>query len=142
MGLLGACSLLSKLPHGREGTTLTIYTTMSTISRLEMSLGACVQFSYTGPKPPIPPRWMEETYELNVRNSLVVVEHQLSAWHFTEPKLLYRLLLAINNTTQFYMSPRIISNTALVEGTVIVFFLSHYLPIPKASIVQIRHPIY
>lgn len=40
------------------------------------------QFSYNGPKPFIPPRWMEETYELNTRNALLVLEQQLNTSDF------------------------------------------------------------
>jgi hypothetical protein len=39
-------------------------------------------FSYSGPKPPTPPRWMEETYELNTRNVLTVLEQQLATTEF------------------------------------------------------------
>ena len=42
----------------------------------------CYQFSYDGPKPPVPPRWMEETYELNTRDVLLVLEHQLNTADF------------------------------------------------------------
>lgn len=35
-------------------------------------------FSYNGPKPAIPPRWMEETYELNVRDLLMLAEAQIA----------------------------------------------------------------
>ncbi|KAF9471433.1 hypothetical protein BDN70DRAFT_820001, partial [Pholiota conissans] len=34
-------------------------------------------FVYSGPKLPIPPRWMEEPYELNTRGVLTVLEQQL-----------------------------------------------------------------
>ena len=40
------------------------------------------KFSYTGPKPPTPPRWMEETYELNTRDALLVLEQQLATSDF------------------------------------------------------------
>lgn len=40
------------------------------------------KFSYTGPKPTTPPCWMEETYELNVRDALLVLEQQLATSNF------------------------------------------------------------
>ena len=40
----------------------------------------CYQFSYTGPKPPTSPRW--ETYELNTRDILRVLEQQLETSDF------------------------------------------------------------
>ena len=39
-------------------------------------------FSYSGPKPATPPQWMEETYELNTRDVLVVLEQQLATTEF------------------------------------------------------------
>lgn len=39
-------------------------------------------FRYTGPKPSNPPRWMEESYELNTRDVLAVLEQQLSTKEF------------------------------------------------------------
>lgn len=42
----------------------------------------CYKFSYVGPKPPTPPRWMEETYELNARDVLLVIEQQLETSEF------------------------------------------------------------
>lgn len=40
------------------------------------------KFSYSGPKPTTPPRWMEETYELNARDALLVLEQQLATSDF------------------------------------------------------------
>jgi hypothetical protein len=40
------------------------------------------KFTYTGPKPVNPPRWMEETYELNARDALLVLEQQLDTPDF------------------------------------------------------------
>jgi hypothetical protein len=42
----------------------------------------CYTFSYTGPKPPSPPCWMEETYELSIRDALLVLEQQLATSDF------------------------------------------------------------
>ena len=42
----------------------------------------CYRFSYTGPKPVVPPQWMEETYELNARDVVLVLEHQLDTSDF------------------------------------------------------------
>ena len=42
----------------------------------------CYKFSYSGPKPSNPPRWMEEMYELNTRNALLVLEQQLATTDF------------------------------------------------------------
>jgi hypothetical protein len=39
-------------------------------------------FKYSGPKPSTPPRWMEETYELNARDVLTVLEQQLETAEF------------------------------------------------------------
>lgn len=44
----------------------------------------CYQFSYSGPKPPTPPRWMEQTYELNARDVLHVLEQQLATSDFRD----------------------------------------------------------
>lgn len=44
----------------------------------------CYQFSYTGPKPSTPPRWMKETYELNARDVLHVLEQQLDTSDFRD----------------------------------------------------------
>jgi len=33
----------------------------------------CYQFSYHGPKSPVPPQWTEETYELNTQDMLLVL---------------------------------------------------------------------
>lgn len=40
------------------------------------------KFFYSGPKPQTPPQWMEETYELNTRDILATLEHQLSTEEF------------------------------------------------------------
>ncbi|PPQ83156.1 hypothetical protein CVT26_008490 [Gymnopilus dilepis] len=42
----------------------------------------CYQFSYTGPKPPTLPRWMTQTYKLNIRDILHVLEQQLETSDF------------------------------------------------------------
>lgn len=42
------------------------------------------KFRYTGPKPLPLPRWMEETYELNVRDILIVMEGQLNTPEFKD----------------------------------------------------------
>ncbi|KJA18005.1 hypothetical protein HYPSUDRAFT_145683 [Hypholoma sublateritium FD-334 SS-4] len=42
----------------------------------------CFKFLYTGPKPLTPPAWMEETYELNTRDVLLVLEQQLATSEF------------------------------------------------------------
>jgi len=39
---------------------------------------------YTGPKPSTPPRWMEQTYELNTRDVLAVAREQLATPAFKE----------------------------------------------------------
>ena len=41
-----------------------------------------LKFSYTGPKPPTPPQWMEQTYDLNVRDVLGLLEQQLASPEF------------------------------------------------------------
>ena len=40
------------------------------------------KFSYNGPKPPTPPCWMEETYDLSTRDVLALFEQQLSSTEF------------------------------------------------------------
>ena len=40
------------------------------------------KFCYTGPKPAAPPQWMEETYDLNARDVLAVLEHQIGSTQF------------------------------------------------------------
>ena len=40
------------------------------------------KFRYTGPKPAAPPQWMEETYDLNARDVLAVLEHQIGSTQF------------------------------------------------------------
>jgi Plavaka transposase len=40
------------------------------------------KFSYTGPKPLTPPAWMEETYELNTRDALLLLEQQIATSEF------------------------------------------------------------
>jgi len=40
------------------------------------------KFHYTGPKPAALPQWMEETYDLNVRDVLTILEHQISSTQF------------------------------------------------------------
>lgn len=42
----------------------------------------CYKFIYSGPKPVNPPRWMEEAYELNARDVLLVLEQQLDTPDF------------------------------------------------------------
>lgn len=42
------------------------------------------KFRYTGPKPLTPPRWMEENYELNLRDILKVFEVELSSSEFKD----------------------------------------------------------
>ncbi|KAI9444386.1 hypothetical protein BJY52DRAFT_1206719 [Lactarius psammicola] len=44
-----------------------MYATIDTIQTGSLPFKA-YSFSYTGPKPSTPPRWMEQTYELNARN--------------------------------------------------------------------------
>ena len=39
-------------------------------------------FSYTGPKPPTPPAWMEETFELNAHDVLLMIEEQIGTPDF------------------------------------------------------------
>jgi len=41
-----------------------------------------IKFKYDGPKPSTPPKWMEETYELCLRDILVLTEHQLATTDF------------------------------------------------------------
>jgi hypothetical protein len=41
-------------------------------------------FRYTGPKPSLPPHWMEQEYELNARNVLDVVREQLATPDFKD----------------------------------------------------------
>jgi hypothetical protein len=40
------------------------------------------QYHYVGPKPLMPPQWMEKTYELNVRDVLAVLEQQVGSTEF------------------------------------------------------------
>ncbi|KAH9980440.1 hypothetical protein BJV74DRAFT_879340 [Russula compacta] len=40
------------------------------------------KFCYSGPKPHTPPRWMEETYDLNAQDVLVTLEQQLGTTEF------------------------------------------------------------
>ncbi len=40
------------------------------------------KFLYTGPKPSTPPAWMEETYELNMRDALLLLEQQIATFEF------------------------------------------------------------
>jgi len=40
------------------------------------------KFRYTGPKPQTPPQWMNETYDLNLRDVLIVLEQQLATTGF------------------------------------------------------------
>ncbi|KDR82217.1 hypothetical protein GALMADRAFT_58542, partial [Galerina marginata CBS 339.88] len=42
------------------------------------------KFRYTGPKPSTPPRWMEEEYELNLRDILKVFEEELMSSEFKD----------------------------------------------------------
>jgi len=42
------------------------------------------KFRYTGPKPPTPPRWMDEEYELNLRDILKVFEEELMSSEFKD----------------------------------------------------------
>ena len=42
------------------------------------------KFRYTGPKPSTPPRWMDEEYELNLRDILKVFEEELMSSEFKE----------------------------------------------------------
>lgn len=44
-----------------------LYATIDSITTGGVSWKTCV-FHYTGPKPPMPPQWMEKMYELNVRD--------------------------------------------------------------------------
>lgn len=41
-----------------------------------------VEFSYTGPKPSTPPKWMQATYQLNCRDALALVLSQLEDKEF------------------------------------------------------------
>jgi len=40
------------------------------------------KFCYTGSKPQTPPQWMEETYELNIRDVLLVIEQIIGTTEF------------------------------------------------------------
>ncbi|KAJ7735044.1 hypothetical protein B0H16DRAFT_1676755 [Mycena metata] len=42
------------------------------------------QIRYTGPRPPVPPKWMTETYELCARNSRTVLHQQLKNPDFAD----------------------------------------------------------
>ncbi|KAJ6475936.1 hypothetical protein C8R47DRAFT_1181557 [Mycena vitilis] len=42
------------------------------------------QIRYTGPRPPVPPKWMSETYELCTRNSRTVLHQQLANSDFED----------------------------------------------------------
>ena len=42
----------------------------------------CYKFTYSGPRPVNSPRWMEDTYELNARDALLVLEQQLDTPDF------------------------------------------------------------
>jgi hypothetical protein len=41
-----------------------------------------LKFSYSGPKPSTPPHWMEQTYDLNLRDVLGLLEQQLASTEF------------------------------------------------------------
>lgn len=40
------------------------------------------KFSYMGPKPSTPPAWMNESYELNTRDALLLLEQQIATFEF------------------------------------------------------------
>jgi Plavaka transposase len=42
------------------------------------------KFKYTGPKPSMPPRWMDEEYKLNLRDILKVFEQELLSSEFED----------------------------------------------------------
>ncbi|KAI9429814.1 hypothetical protein H4582DRAFT_1791653, partial [Lactarius indigo] len=58
-----------------------MYATIDSIKIGSLPFKAFV-FQYTGPKPTVPPRWMEEVYELNTRDVLDVIREQLATPDF------------------------------------------------------------
>ena len=66
-----------------HGAMLMPYMKLLTRYRLAMHHGKLIHtFLYTGPKPPTPPAWMEETFELNARDVLLMIEEQIGTPDF------------------------------------------------------------
>ena len=64
-------------------TVKKLYATIDTIQTGSLPLQT-YKFNYAGPKPSTPPRWMEQTYELNTRNVLAIAQEQLATLAFKE----------------------------------------------------------
>jgi hypothetical protein len=58
-----------------------LYKTIDSIDTGEIGWKT-LKFSYTGPKPLTPPLWMEQSYDLNVRDVLGLLEQQLASSEF------------------------------------------------------------
>ncbi|KAI9450796.1 hypothetical protein BJY52DRAFT_1125681 [Lactarius psammicola] len=63
--------------------TKEMYATIDAIQTGSLPFKA-YSFSYTGPKPSTPPRWMEQTYELNARDVLSIIREQLATPDFKD----------------------------------------------------------
>ena len=62
-------------------STDALYKTIDTIQAGDAPWKA-YKFSYMGPKPSTSPAWMKETYELNTRNTLFLLEQQIATSDF------------------------------------------------------------
>ncbi|KAJ7106760.1 hypothetical protein C8R44DRAFT_545237, partial [Mycena epipterygia] len=60
-----------------------LYDTIDTIQHGDMPWKV-YQITYTGVRPPVPPKWMTETYELCTRDSRLVLQQQLSTPDFKD----------------------------------------------------------
>jgi hypothetical protein len=58
-----------------------LYATIDSVTTGDIGWKTC-SFRYNGPKPPTLPQWMENTYELNVRDVLAVLEQQMASTEF------------------------------------------------------------
>ena len=56
-----------------------------------------IRFKYNSPKPPTPPKWMEETYELCLHDILVLTEQQLGNTDFKGNFILHLISSSIAN---------------------------------------------
>ncbi|KAJ6548422.1 hypothetical protein B0H19DRAFT_1211517 [Mycena capillaripes] len=74
------------LQHGESApwqTAKDLYDTIDAIQHGDMPWKVC-EITYTGPRPPLPPKWMTETYQLCTRDSRLVLQQQLATPDFKD----------------------------------------------------------
>jgi hypothetical protein len=80
---LWTASVLQYGDHAPWRNAKDLYDTIDAIQHGDMPWKV-YQITYTGPRPPVAPKWMTETYELCTRDSRLVLQQQLATPEFKD----------------------------------------------------------